>query len=236
MSDGRLMVLTRAPHQRRFRRQSHHHRRQSLRREHPAVARERRQLRARRRRRDAQRRAHGPGPLARRPLQFRFPAVGRLGPNSRELDAVPPARHRRPDTHRALHRLASRRSERADGAAALQHLDVHALRRTPSCPVMPPIEGVMVTEAIAAQPRVPLPAVILDKVAPLDLDADLVAEGAGLLSIRSVYDIMGVGSGAHQRRSRHQHRQRLQSDAHAVRQSPGALHSHREAGFDSGRR
>ena len=27
---------------------------------------------------------------------------------------------------------------------------------------------------------------------PLDLDADLVAEGAGLLSIRSVYDIMGV--------------------------------------------
>jgi len=59
-------------------------------------------------------------------------------------------------------------------------------------PVMPPVEGVMVTEAIAAQPRTPLPAVILDKQAPLDLDADLVAEGSGLLSIRSVYDIMGV--------------------------------------------
>jgi len=59
-------------------------------------------------------------------------------------------------------------------------------------PVMPPVEGVMVTEAIAAQPRTPLPSVILDKQAPLDLDADLVAEGAGLLSIRSVYDIMGV--------------------------------------------
>ena len=59
-------------------------------------------------------------------------------------------------------------------------------------PVMPPVEGVMVTEAVAAQPRTPLPAVILDKQAPLDLDADLVAEGAGLLSIRSVYDIMGV--------------------------------------------
>ncbi|HKW83082.1 MAG TPA: hypothetical protein VJN68_04945, partial [Burkholderiaceae bacterium] len=59
-------------------------------------------------------------------------------------------------------------------------------------PVMPPVEGVMVTEAVAAQPRVPLPAVILDKQAPLDLDADLVAEGAGLLDIRSVYDIMGV--------------------------------------------
>ncbi|MEO8018414.1 MAG: hypothetical protein ABI769_11400 [Pseudomonadota bacterium] len=58
-------------------------------------------------------------------------------------------------------------------------------------PVMQPVEGVMVTEAIAAQPRVPLPAVVVDKVAPLDLDADLVAEGAGLLSIGSVYDIMG---------------------------------------------
>jgi len=58
-------------------------------------------------------------------------------------------------------------------------------------PIMAPVEDVMVTEAIAAQPRVPLPAVILDKQAPLDLDADLVAEGAGLLDIRSVYDIMG---------------------------------------------
>jgi len=59
-------------------------------------------------------------------------------------------------------------------------------------PVMAPVEGVMVTEAIAAQPRVPLPAVILDKQPPVELNADLVAEGAGLLSIRSVYDIMGV--------------------------------------------
>ena len=56
---------------------------------------------------------------------------------------------------------------------------------------MPPVEGIMVTEAVAAQPRTPLPAVIVDKQPPA-LDADLVAEGAGLLSIRSVYDIMGV--------------------------------------------
>jgi hypothetical protein len=61
-------------------------------------------------------------------------------------------------------------------------------------PVMAPVEGVMVTEAVAAQPRVPLPAVILDKQAPVDLNADLVAEGAGLLSINSVYDLMGVDS------------------------------------------
>ncbi len=61
-------------------------------------------------------------------------------------------------------------------------------------PVMAPVEGIMVTEAIAAQPRTPLPTVILDKQAPLDLDGDLVAEGAGLLSIRSVYDFMGVAN------------------------------------------
>jgi Hydrazine synthase alpha subunit middle domain/WD40-like Beta Propeller Repeat len=59
-------------------------------------------------------------------------------------------------------------------------------------PVMPPVEGVMVTEAVVAQPRTPLPAVIVDKQAPVDLNPDLVAEGAGLLNIRSVYDIMGV--------------------------------------------
>jgi hypothetical protein len=58
-------------------------------------------------------------------------------------------------------------------------------------PIMPPVEGVMITDAVVAQPRTPLPAVIIDKSAPVDLDADLFAEGAGLLSIRSVYDIMG---------------------------------------------
>jgi hypothetical protein len=59
-------------------------------------------------------------------------------------------------------------------------------------PVMAPVEGVMVTEAVAAQPRNPLPAVILDKKPPLDANPDWVAEGVGVLSIRSVYDIMGV--------------------------------------------
>ena len=59
-------------------------------------------------------------------------------------------------------------------------------------PVMSPVEGVMVTEAVAAQPRVPLPAVILDKKAPVDLDPDLVTDSVGILSIRSVYDIMGA--------------------------------------------
>ena len=102
-------------------------------------------------------------------------------------------------------------------------------------PIMQPVEGVMVTEAVAAQPRTPLPAVILDKKPPLDVDADLVAEGAGLLSIRSVYDIMGVDQARLNSGAAHQHRERFESRDRAVRQSPGALHSHREARVDSGR-
>ena len=58
-------------------------------------------------------------------------------------------------------------------------------------PVMEPVEGVMVTDIVAAQPR-PLPQVILDKVPGLDLDPDLVSEGVGVLSIRSVYDVDGA--------------------------------------------
>jgi hypothetical protein len=79
----------------------------------------------------------------------------------------------------------------AEAATPLYSIWMFTPSQNTILPVMSPVEGVMVTEAIAAQPRVPLPAVILDKQAPLDLDADLVSEGAGLLSIRSVYDIMG---------------------------------------------
>jgi hypothetical protein len=58
-------------------------------------------------------------------------------------------------------------------------------------PVMAPVEGVMITEAVAAQPRNPLPTVIVDKKPPT-LDQDLVNEAVGILAIRSVYDIMGT--------------------------------------------
>jgi len=58
-------------------------------------------------------------------------------------------------------------------------------------PVMAPVEGVMITEAVAAQPRNPLPAVIVDKKPPA-VDQDLVSEAVGILAIRSVYDIMGT--------------------------------------------
>ena len=58
-------------------------------------------------------------------------------------------------------------------------------------PVMQPVEGVMVTDAVAAQPR-PLPAVILDKVPGVDVDQTLYDQGVGVIDIKSVYDFDGV--------------------------------------------
>lgn len=52
-------------------------------------------------------------------------------------------------------------------------------------------EGVLIADIVAAQPR-RNPSSIPDKVAGVDFDADLVAEGAGILNIRSVYDIDGT--------------------------------------------
>ncbi len=53
-------------------------------------------------------------------------------------------------------------------------------------------EGSMITEVVAAQPRPTPPAILYDKTAGLGLDADKLAEGAGILHIRSVYDMDGV--------------------------------------------
>ena len=58
-------------------------------------------------------------------------------------------------------------------------------------PVMPPSEGVMVTDVVAAQPR-PLPTVILDKVPGVDLDQNLYDAGVGVIDIKSVYDFDGI--------------------------------------------
>jgi hypothetical protein len=58
-------------------------------------------------------------------------------------------------------------------------------------PIMPPVEGVMVTDVAVAQPRA-LPNIILDKVPGVDLDQNLVDAGVGVIDIRSVYDIDGL--------------------------------------------
>src|SRR3984885_11405803 len=58
-------------------------------------------------------------------------------------------------------------------------------------PVMPPTEGVMVTDIAAAQPR-PLPAVILDGVPGVTLNQTWYDQGVGVIDIKSVYDFDGV--------------------------------------------
>ena len=54
-------------------------------------------------------------------------------------------------------------------------------------------EDVLIGEVVAAQPR-SNPDNIADKVAGVDLDADLVNAGVGILNIKSVYDMDGVAS------------------------------------------
>jgi hypothetical protein len=54
-------------------------------------------------------------------------------------------------------------------------------------------EGVLISEVVAAQPR-RTPAHIPDKLPGVDFDSDLAAEGAGIINIRSVYDVDGVAS------------------------------------------
>jgi hypothetical protein len=58
-------------------------------------------------------------------------------------------------------------------------------------PIMPPTEGVMVTDVVAASPRA-LQNIILDKVPGVDIDQTLVNGNLGVLDIRSVYDFDGV--------------------------------------------
>ncbi|MFO1078919.1 MAG: hypothetical protein U1E73_14445 [Planctomycetota bacterium] len=58
-------------------------------------------------------------------------------------------------------------------------------------PIVPPEQDKMITEIVVAQPRT-APRVILDHVAGVDANSDLVSEGVGVLDIRSVYDFDGA--------------------------------------------
>ncbi|UCG71933.1 MAG: PD40 domain-containing protein [Chromatiales bacterium] len=58
-------------------------------------------------------------------------------------------------------------------------------------PVVPPEEGIMYTDIAIGEPRTP-PPVILDIEFSGAGDAALLAEGAGIINIRSVYDVDGV--------------------------------------------
>jgi hypothetical protein len=59
-------------------------------------------------------------------------------------------------------------------------------------PVMQPVEGVMVTDVAVAQPRNPLPQIIVPPVNSSAEYEELLAAGAGVIDIRSVYDVDGV--------------------------------------------
>lgn len=58
-------------------------------------------------------------------------------------------------------------------------------------PIVAPKEGVVYTEVVAADAR-PLPAILFDKAEAGELDPTLVDEAAGLLHIRSIYDMDGL--------------------------------------------
>lgn len=58
-------------------------------------------------------------------------------------------------------------------------------------PVFAPEEGIVISDIVAGQPRT-VPPIIFDQESTGTLDPDLVAEGAGLIDIRSVYDFDGT--------------------------------------------
>jgi hypothetical protein len=76
-------------------------------------------------------------------------------------------------------------------AAPLYGLWIYDPAQRTQLPVTSPTEGIVYSEVVALQPQ-PLPAVLLDRVAGVDFDAELEAEGVGLIDIRSVYDIAGT--------------------------------------------
>jgi len=81
----------------------------------------------------------------------------------------------------------------AQAAAPIYGLWVYDPRAGTQLPVVVPEEGLMYTDVVALEPRA-RPPVIFDKEGTGELDAGLLAEGVGLLRIRSVYDIDGVAS------------------------------------------
>ncbi|MBK6453119.1 MAG: hypothetical protein KA760_04050 [Steroidobacteraceae bacterium] len=76
-------------------------------------------------------------------------------------------------------------------AAPLYGLWIYDPAQQTQLPVATPVEGTVYADVIALQPR-PLPPVLLDRIAGVDYDAELEAEGVGIIDIRSVYDIAGT--------------------------------------------
>ncbi len=86
-------------------------------------------------------------------------------------------------------RLAATNTQQA---SPLYGVWMYDLNHNTQLPVVPPEEGMILADAVAALPREALPAILYDKTAGLGLDSTLMDEGAGILQIRSVYDLDGV--------------------------------------------
>ena len=86
-------------------------------------------------------------------------------------------------------------AERLADPAAVAAMPIYGIwmydpRDDTQLPIVPPREGFMFTEAVAADPTPP-PPVILDGARNYAPDPDLAAASAGVISIRSVYDVDG---------------------------------------------
>lgn len=79
----------------------------------------------------------------------------------------------------------------AQPAAPLYGIYIYDMDRNTQVPVVRPVEGIAYTDIVAAQPR-QLPAIRFDQQIGAGLDADAAAEAAGILHIRSVYDVDGM--------------------------------------------
>lgn len=80
----------------------------------------------------------------------------------------------------------------AQEAAALYGVWIYDMNNHTQLPIVVTQEGTQITEVVAAEPRLTLPAIIFDNTAGRGLDADALAENAGILHVRSVYDMDGV--------------------------------------------
>ncbi len=79
----------------------------------------------------------------------------------------------------------------AQAAPPLYGIFMYDRKTNSQQPIVPPREGVIYTDVVAAQSR-DLPPILFDKAPGAGLDPEYISEGVGILNIRSVYDIDGV--------------------------------------------
>ncbi len=79
-------------------------------------------------------------------------------------------------------------SEDATAAFPLYGIYIYDNDKSTMIPVIPPVEGIIISDAIALQPR-EIPEAITDKD---NLNIDYIEQGVGVLHIRSVYDLDGT--------------------------------------------